>query len=225
MSTSETALSDTMQVVTFTIANKSGKTGNYAVPIEQVKEIKIVDAITKIPKSKSYVKGIMNLRGKIIPIVDVNNKIGAPKSNNVDDSKQRILVADVNDSLTGLLVDEVNEVMRFSTKELEPAPEGAFENNSYIKGIVNVKDNLIVLLDVSKFLEDSTDGIKEAMSSTTSESSTEQASESSTEQATESPTEQATESPTEQATESASTETDEKLLPEIEAIINQEKQN
>ena len=94
----ETILSDTIQVVTFTIANKSDKKGNYAVPIEQVKEIKIVDAITKIPKSKSYVKGIMNLRGKIIPIVDVNGKIGTSNTK-VDESKQRILVADVNDTL------------------------------------------------------------------------------------------------------------------------------
>jgi len=197
----ETVLSDTMQVVTFTITNKSEKKGNYAVPIEQVKEIKIVDAITKIPKSKSYVKGIMNLRGKIIPIIDVNSKIGAPRSANVDDSKQRILVADVNDSLTGLLVDEVNEVMRFSTKELEPAPEGAFENDNYIKGIVNVKDNLIVLLDVSKFLEESSEAINEAISTVPSES------------------------PTEQVSESTSTEADENILPEIEEIIKQETQN
>jgi len=205
----ETVLSDTMQVVTFTITNKSAKKGNYAVPIEQVKEIKIVDAITKIPKSKSYVKGIMNLRGKIIPIVDVNDKIGSPKSANVDDSKQRILVADVNDSLTGLLVDEVNEVMRFSTKELEPVPEGAFENGNYIKGIVNVKDRLIVLLDVSKFLEDSTEAIKEAISTIPSES----------------PDEQTSESPDEQTSESVSTETDESILPEIEEAIKQETQN
>jgi len=206
---SETVLSDTMQVVTFTITDKSSKKGNYAVPIEQVKEIKIVDAITKIPKSKSYVKGIMNLRGKIIPIVDVNNKIGAPKSVNIDESKQRILVADVNDSLTGLLVDEVNEVMRFSTKELEPAPDGTFENNSYIKGIVNIKDKLIVLLDVAKFLEDSTEDLEEAMSTVSSES----------------PKEQPSESPKEQPSESTSTADDDAILPEIEEIIKQAEQN
>ncbi len=213
----ETVISDTMQVVTFTITDKSAKKGNYAVPIEQVKEIKIVDAITKIPKSKSYVKGIMNLRGKIIPIIDVNSKIGAPKSANVDNSKQRILVTDVNDSLTGLLVDEVNEVMRFPTKELEPVPEGAFKNDNYIKGIVNVKDNLIVLLDVSKFLEDSTEDIKEAISTVPTESPIDKTSES--------PINQTSESPINQTSESPSTETDENLLPEIEEIIKQETQN
>ena len=72
-----------------------------------------------------------------------------------DNSKQRILLADVNDTLTGLLVDEVNEVMRFSMNDIESPPPGAFEENSYIKGIVNTEDNLIVLLDVSKFLKES----------------------------------------------------------------------
>lgn len=189
----ETVLSDTIQVVTFSITEKSTKKGNYAVPIDQVKEIRTVDAITKIPKSKSYVKGIMNLRGKIIPIVDVNGKIGVLTSGNADSSKQRILVADVNDTLTGLLVDEVNEVMRLSTKEIEPAPPGTFEANTYIKGIANVKDKLIVLLDVSKFLLASNDVIQEAMTSTPDSAP--------------------------DSVESASTKDDEGVLPEIEAII------
>ncbi len=203
----ETILSDTIQVVTFTIANKSNKKGNYAVPIEQVKEIKIVDAITKIPKSKSYVKGIMNLRGKIIPIVDVNGKIGTSNAK-VEESKQRILVADVNDTLTGLLVDEVNEVRRLNVKEIEPAPSGAFEA-TYIKGIATVKDNLIVLLDVAKFLEDSTDALKEAVSTAPEES----------------PEEAVSTAPEEAVSESTSTENDEGVLPEIEEVIKQETQN
>jgi len=159
-----TVVSETIQVVTFTITGKSSKPGNYAVPIEQVKEIRTVDAITKIPRSKDYVKGIMNLRGKIIPIVDVNEKIGVT-STETDSSKQRILVADVNDTLTGLLVDEVNEVQRLSLNEIEAPPEGSFEDGAYIKGIANIKDRLIVLLDVSKFLSDSSQAINDAMSS------------------------------------------------------------
>lgn len=149
-----TTISETIQVVTFTISGKSSKPGNYAFPIEQVKEIRTVDDITKIPKSKDYVKGIMNLRGKIIPIIDVNEKIGVT-STETDSTKQRILVADVNGTLTGLLVDEVNEVQRLSLKDIEAPPEYSFEDGDYIQGIVNIKDRLIVLLDVSKFLSDS----------------------------------------------------------------------
>jgi len=161
---STTAISETIQVVTFTVSGESSQPGNYAVPIEQVKEIKTVDAITKIPRSKSYVKGIMNLRGKIIPIVDVNDKIGV-SNDKTDSTKQRILVADVNDTLTGLLVDEVNEVIQLTPKEIEPAPQGTFESNAYIKGIANIKDKLIVLLDVSRFLSDSSEAINDVVSS------------------------------------------------------------
>jgi len=211
-----TVVSETIQVVTFTITGKSSKPGNYAVPIEQVKEIRTVDAITKIPRSKDYVKGIMNLRGKIIPIVDVNEKIGVT-STETDSTKQRILVADVNDTLTGLLVDEVNEVQRLSLKEIE-APTGSFEDGAYIKGIANIKDRLIVLLDVSKFLSDSAEAINSAVTSapevetSTADSATP-----------ESTPEVATEVETPEVTATEETPSDDDVLPEIDAIINESK--
>ena len=196
----QTVLSDTIQVVTFTITAKSSKKGNYAVPIDQVKEIRTVDAITKIPKSKSYVKGVMNLRGKIIPIIDVNDKIGLSDTALKDDSKQRILVADVNNTLTGLLVDEVNEVMRLPTKDIEPAPQGAFEANNYIKGIAKANEKLIILLDVSTFLKDSADVIENAVSATDFTGAT---------------------SPKTTSSDSSASSDGEDVLPEIEEIINQ----
>lgn len=194
----QTALAETIQVVTFTITEKSTKKGNYAVPIDQVKEIRTVDTITKIPKSKSYVKGVMNLRGKIIPIIDVNDKIGLSASREVDITKQRILVADVNDTLTGLLVDEVNEVMRLPSKDIEPPPIGAFEHNNYIKGIAKRDDQLIVLLDVSKFLQESRSDIAMAMATGPEDS--------------------------EEGVSVSTSRVDEGVLPEIEELIKQESQ-
>jgi purine-binding chemotaxis protein CheW len=193
----QTALAETIQVVTFTITEKSTKKGNYAVPIDQVKEIRTVDTITKIPKSKSYVKGVMNLRGKIIPIIDVNDKIGLSASREVDITKQRILVADVNDTLTGLLVDEVNEVMRLPSKDIESPPIGAFEHNNYIKGIAKRDDQLIVLLDVSKFLQESRSDIAMAMATDPEDS---------------------------EGVPASPSRVDEGVLPEIEELIKQESQ-
>jgi purine-binding chemotaxis protein CheW len=193
----QTALAETIQVVTFTITEKSTKKGNYAVPIDQVKEIRTVDTITKIPKSKSYVKGVMNLRGKIIPIIDVNDKIGLSASREVDITKQRILVADVNDTLTGLLVDEVNEVMRLPSKDIEAPPIGAFEHNNYIKGIAKRDDQLIVLLDVSKFLQESRSDIAMAMATGPEDS---------------------------EGVSVSPSRVDEDVLPEIEELIKQESQ-
>ncbi len=155
-------VSDSLQVVSFNIIHSSGKKEDYAVPIEQVREIRAVEKITKVPHSEPHVKGIMNLRGLIIPVIDVKEKLGLD-SVNTNSSKQRILVAEVNNSLTGLLVDEVDQVMRIQTKDIEPAPQNVLESSNYVKGIVKSNEKLIVLLDVAKLLDDSSFTITEAI--------------------------------------------------------------
>ncbi|MEW6044472.1 MAG: chemotaxis protein CheW [Thermoproteota archaeon] len=147
----QTVATDSIQVVSFNIVGSSAKKEDYAIPIEQVREIRAVEKITKVPRSESYVKGIMNLRGLIIPVIDVKEKLGLGAGGS-SSSKQRILVADVKGSLTGLLVDEVDQVMRIQTKDIEQAPEGAFESYHYIKGIAKVNERLLILLDVESFL-------------------------------------------------------------------------
>jgi purine-binding chemotaxis protein CheW len=142
---------DSLQVVSFNILGSSGKKEDYAVPIEQVREIRAVEKITKVPRSESYVKGIMNLRGLIIPVIDVKEKLGLG-SGSSGSSKQRVLVADVKGSLTGLLVDEVDQVLRIQTKDIEQAPQGALESYHYIKGIAKVNERLLILLDVESLL-------------------------------------------------------------------------
>ena len=152
---SQKTASDSIQVVSFSLLNQSSnKKEDYAIPIEQVKEIRTLEEITEVPKAKSYVKGIMNLRGLIIPIIDVKDKLGFG-SGEINKSKQRILVADIKDSLYGLLVDDVDQVMRIPTEDIGPVPSGAFESYSYVKGIAKTHDKLIVVLDVATLIEDS----------------------------------------------------------------------
>ena len=153
---------DAFQVVTFSLMDNQKKE-NYAIPIEQIREIRATESITKVPKAKSYVKGIMNLRGSIIPVIDVKEKLGLDSDISANSSKQRILVAEVNNSLTGLLVDEVDQVMQTHTKDIEPVPQVTLESRNYVKGIVKSDKKLIILLDVSKLLEDSSSAITEAM--------------------------------------------------------------
>lgn len=142
---------DTMQVVSFMIVNQYNKKEDYAIPIEQVREIRSVEKITRVPRSESHVKGIMNLRGLIIPVIDVKEKLGLG-THTTTDSKQRILVANIADSLTGLLVDEVDQVMRIQTKDVDSAPQGATESHHYIKGIAKLDQRLIILLDAEALL-------------------------------------------------------------------------
>ncbi len=147
----QTASVDTIQVVSFMIVNQSNKKEDYAIPIEQVREIRSVEKITRVPRSESHVKGIMNLRGLIIPVIDVKEKLGLG-THTTTDSKQRILVANIADSLTGLLVDEVDQVMRIQTKDIDSAPQGATESHHYIKGIAKLDQRLIILLDAEALL-------------------------------------------------------------------------
>ncbi len=142
---------DTMQVVSFMILNQSGKKEDYAIPIEQVREIRSVEKITRVPRSESHVKGIMNLRGLIIPVIDVREKLGLG-TQSAATTKQRILVANIADSLTGLLVDEVDQVMRIQTKDIDSAPQGASESHHYIRGIAKLEQRLVILLDAEALL-------------------------------------------------------------------------
>jgi purine-binding chemotaxis protein CheW len=151
----ENTSTESTQVVSFNIINSNDKKEDYAIPIEQVREIRAVEKITKVPRSESYVKGIMNLRGLIIPVIDVKEKLGLSSEGKSNSSKQRVLVADVNGSLTGLLVDEVDQVMRLQTKDIEPAPQNVLESHDYIQGIAKINEKLVILLDVESLLSGS----------------------------------------------------------------------
>lgn len=150
---SQTIAADNLQVVVFSLIDeKSTKREDYGVPIEQVREIRPLETITKVPNTEEYVKGIMNLRGKIIPVIDVKQKIGFSASTETN-TKSRILVSEVESNLTGLLIDEVDQVMRIPVKDVEPTLSGGLESISYIKGIAKTEGKLIVLLDIAKLLE------------------------------------------------------------------------
>ena len=150
----ETVTSESLQVISFTLENESNKKKeNYAVPIEQIREIRTIENITKLPKAKSHVKGVMNLRGMIIPIIDIKKRLGFGTTDDLD-KKRRILVADVRDSIYGLIVDKVDQVFQLSVKDVEPVPPDTFESHHYIKGIAKIDGKLIVLLDIIGLFED-----------------------------------------------------------------------
>ncbi len=142
---------DTLQVVVFRLLDQtSNRREEYGIGVEQVQEIRFLENITRIPKAPSHVIGVMNLRGKIISIIDLKSKLGFHTSESIAASS-RILVAEIKGTLMGLLVDEVDQVMRIFGKEIEPTPES--ESAKYVKGIAKTQDRLIVILDLPKLLE------------------------------------------------------------------------
>lgn len=150
---SSEAVLDTLQIVVFGIMDQtSGRKGEYGIGIEEVQEIRFVDDITSVPNAPAHVKGVMNLRGKIISVIDLKNELGLATNEHTDPGA-RILVAEVGGMLTGILVDEVDQVMRISLKDVEPVPLETPESAKYVKGIAKTQGKLIVLLDLQKLLQ------------------------------------------------------------------------
>jgi purine-binding chemotaxis protein CheW len=124
---------------------------DYGVEVGQVQEIGLLENISMVPNAPAYVKGVMNLRGKIITIIDVKQKLGFQAIKEVNGST-RILIVGVGSTLTGLLVDEVDEVIRIPASNIEPNPASVAETSPYVKGIAKIQDRLIVLLDLKMLL-------------------------------------------------------------------------
>ncbi len=143
-----------MQIVTFNIGEK------YGVHISQVQEIIRVGNITTVPNSPPYMDGVINLRGRVLPVLNMRKRLNLPVT---DITKQsRIVVTEVNDKILGLLVDSVSHVIRVQSEHIEEAPEEVMEvDTNYITGVSKIDDQLIILLDLEKLLKKEKIEIKE----------------------------------------------------------------
>jgi purine-binding chemotaxis protein CheW len=133
------------QVVVFKLGQEE-----FGANIETVKEIRKMDdqKITPVPKTKEFVAGIVNLRGKIIPVLDLRVRFGMEKTTSEDN---RIIVIEVQNEVCGVVVDAVNEVLRIPYDNIEPAPEMvAGINKDYLEGIAKVDGRLIININLPK---------------------------------------------------------------------------
>ncbi|WP_010252717.1 chemotaxis protein CheW [Acetivibrio cellulolyticus] len=125
----------------------------YGIEIKYVTEIINIQKITEVPELPDYIKGIINLRGKIIPVLDVRVRFKKePKEYN---DRTCIIVVDIADISVGLIVDSVAEVTTITENDIVPPPDANTGfNNKYIKGIGKIGDEVKLLLDCSKLLSD-----------------------------------------------------------------------
>jgi purine-binding chemotaxis protein CheW len=121
----------------------------YALPIQETQEIIRMTAITQVPNTRHYVEGIINLRGSIVPVINLNKRLGLPV-NEYNDAT-RIIVVENEGQKVGMIVDNVLEVGRFTEDEIEP-PSVAGDNVDYLKGVVKKGDRLWLLLNLVKVL-------------------------------------------------------------------------
>ena len=124
----------------------------YGIEIEYVTEIIGLQPITEIPEMPEYIKGIINLRGKIIPVMDVRLRFKKPFREYND--RTCIVVIDIKEVSIGLIVDSVSEVISISDEEIVVPPSMAKEGNKYIKGIGKVGSDVKLLLDSDKLLNE-----------------------------------------------------------------------
>ena len=124
----------------------------FGVPIHQVQEIVRVPEVTMVPEMPSFVEGVINLRGRIVSIIDVNKRLKLGGSTRTKAS--RILIVDVEKKVVGLLVDAVTEILRLPAESIEPAPEIVTSIGSeYIMGVGKLPGKLIILLELQKILK------------------------------------------------------------------------
>ncbi|MEW6542431.1 MAG: chemotaxis protein CheW [Nitrospirota bacterium] len=123
----------------------------FAVDILSVQEINRMVEITKVPKAPSFVEGVINLRGRIIPVLDLRRRLGIPEAGRT--AQSRIVVVNVGGRVIGLVVDAVSEVLRIPRSTIEPPPStGASAGAEFIQGVGKINDRLLTLLDLKRLL-------------------------------------------------------------------------
>ncbi len=124
----------------------------FGVPISLVHEIVRVPEITAVPEAPAFVEGVINLRGKIVSIVDLRKRFGEKEI--TQSKKNRILVVEVESKMVGLIVDSASEVLRMAADQVDNPPN-VFEDGelNYVTGVGKLKDRLIILVELTKVLQ------------------------------------------------------------------------
>jgi purine-binding chemotaxis protein CheW len=143
----------TVQLVSFRLAQEE-----YGIEITKVQEIILLGEITRVPQTPEYIKGLINLRNMVIPIVDLRLRFGLPQGEPTGDT--RIMVINVHGKTIGMIVDAVSEVLRVARDQIVPPPPTVTGlGREYLTGLVRLEHRLLILLDIDYLLtpEETTD--------------------------------------------------------------------
>ncbi|MCM1565400.1 MAG: chemotaxis protein CheW [Dehalobacter sp.] len=134
------------QMVTFSLGSEE-----FGVDIMKVQEIIRIPPVTRVPKARSYIEGVINLRGNVIPIVNLRSRFGMPPGEETDLS--RIVVLQIDSRVFGIMVDSVTEVLRLDSEAIEPPPPIALGMDSnYIRGVGKISERLLILLKLDQLM-------------------------------------------------------------------------
>ncbi|SCK05572.1 chemotaxis protein CheW [Vogesella sp. LIG4] len=123
----------------------------YGIDILKVQEIRGYDAVTRLAKSPEFIKGVINLRGHIVPIIDMRIKFGV--GNIVYNDFTVVIILNVLGRTVGMVVDGVSDVIELSGEDIKPAPEfGAVMDTAYIQGLGAIGERMIIMVDIEKLM-------------------------------------------------------------------------
>lgn len=141
---------DPLRLVRFRVGEE-----RFAVDILRVQEINRMMSLTQMPQSPPGVNGVINLRGRIVPVIDFRTRMGLEATEPSDSS--RIIVVNIQGSTLGFIVDEVHEVLQIDPKIVDPSPSIATSADSnYIRGVAKLDDSLLILLDLDRMISNET---------------------------------------------------------------------
>lgn len=132
-----------MQIVVFKLGDE-----HFAVETDRVQSINDIMSITRVPKAPAYIKGLINLRGSIKSLVDLNLLLDVNHGN----EQNNIIILTVEDEEIGISVDEVEEVLDIDEKNIQKLNKDNDKNQPYVKGILNYEDKLLTIIDIDKLL-------------------------------------------------------------------------
>ena len=135
------------EYLSFTLGNE-----HYGVDILKVQEIRGYDAVTRVPDAPDYIKGVINLRGTIVPVIDLRLKLRLDEARY--DAFTVMIVLNVEDRVVGIVVDSVSDVIPLNAEQIRPTPEfGAAVDTRFISGIGTQDDRMLILLDIETLLD------------------------------------------------------------------------
>ncbi|GIN83679.1 chemotaxis protein CheW [Heyndrickxia sporothermodurans] len=142
----ENTATENVKLIVFQLLDKE-----YAIPVQQVRAIEKVQHITRVPKTESFVKGVINLRGVVLPIIDLQKRFGIGKI--LLNDSTRIIIVVLENMEVGLLVDAANDVLDITKDMIEPQPEVVDSiKEEYISGVAKINKRLLILINLEQVL-------------------------------------------------------------------------
>ncbi|QED47563.1 chemotaxis protein CheW [Cytobacillus dafuensis] len=141
------AIASEIKLIVFQLNTKE-----YAIPVNQVRSIEKVEHITRVPHTDKFVKGVLNLRGVITPIIDLRSRFELDESSYSDST--RVIIVGFNELEVGFIVDLANDVIDIPVNSIEPPPEVVgVKEAEYINGVAKIGKRLLILIDLEKILK------------------------------------------------------------------------